>query len=175
MGQALDLVDNPVLNSRREQVLIPSFSVRETAEIVKSLAASMDLDKIPIGEAGFTLGDAFGMLNTDKLIETEGDRVLNMPVTLGQFQDFLKTNSYLQSHRDQAFTVRVTLRELFDILGKDNVRTLIQQRTAAVSRNPLYERSFRNIIDNWLMLGAFILFFAFLSTLALELIDKDKR
>ena len=175
VGQALDLVDNPVLNSRREQVLIPSFSVRETAEIVKSLAASMDLDKIPIGEAGFTLGDAFGMLNTDKLIETEGDRVLNMPVTLGQFQDFLKTNSYLQSHRDQAFTVRVTLRELFDILGKDNVRTLIQQRTAAVSRNPLYERSFRNIIDNWLMLGAFILFFAFLSTLALELIDKDKR
>lgn len=33
----------------------------------------------------------------------------------------------------------------------------------------------KNIAGNWLILGVFILFFAMISTIALELIDKDKR
>ena len=46
---------------------------------------------------------------------------------------------------------------------------------ASASYKPDYERSVRNIVNNWLMLGVYVLIFAMLATLALEMIDHDKR
>ena len=48
-------------------------------------------------------------------------------------------------------------------------------KTAAAAQKPEYERSVRNVINNWLFLFLFICLFAILATISLELIDKDKR
>ena len=38
-----------------------------------------------------------------------------------------------------------------------------------------YDNSWENIVGYWLVLIAFVLVFAILSTITLEFIDKDKR
>ena len=43
------------------------------------------------------------------------------------------------------------------------------------SYNPDYERTLDNVMGNWMMLVLFALAFALLSTLSLEMIDRDKR
>ena len=47
--------------------------------------------------------------------------------------------------------------------------------TAQAAYKQEYERSFENIAGNWVMLVLFILLFAGLATIVLEMIDKDKR
>ena len=107
--------------------------------------------------------------------ESKKDAVLNDPVTLGEIIDFLENNEVLQAHRDRGFTVKMTVGELLEIFGEEKVKDLVQQKTAAASYKAEYERSADNIVENWLSLIGFALLFAFLATLALELIDKDKR
>ena len=63
----------------------------------------------------------------------------------------------------------------FNMSEKDNVKELVQQKTAEAARKEEYDRTRWNIAENWFMLGLFILAFAGLSTIVLELIDKDKR
>ena len=69
----------------------------------------------------------------------------------------------------------MTVQEVMDLFGEDNVRTLVQEKTAQAARKPEYSKTDVNIIKNWLILFAFIGIFALFSTIALELIDKDKR
>jgi hypothetical protein len=61
------------------------------------------------------------------------------------------------------------------MFGEEKLKALVQQKTAEASRKPEYERTTENVLGNWMMLVSFILLFALLSVLALELIDKDKR
>ena len=89
--------------------------------------------------------------------------------------DFLKTNQTVQAQRDKSFTVKMTVGEMLDILGEENVKSFIQRKTAEAAYKPEYESSTRNIVKNWLWLALFIFVFAALSTIVLELIDKDKR
>ena len=51
----------------------------------------------------------------------------------------------------------------------------IEEKTADASYNPDYERTLDNVMGNWMMLVLFALAFALLSTLSLEMIDRDKR
>ena len=64
---------------------------------------------------------------------------------------------------------------LMDIFGEENVKQFIQEKTAQAAYKQEYERSFENIAGNWVMLVLFILLFAGLATIVLEMIDKDKR
>ena len=64
---------------------------------------------------------------------------------------------------------------MLDLVGEDNVKDFLQQKTAEAGRKDEYEKNRLNILQNWLCLGLFILIFALLSTISLELIDKDKR
>ena len=122
-----------------------------------------------------TVEDAVHALRLDELVESRRDAQLNEPITLGEVIDFLKSNDWLQSKRDEAFTVKFTLGEVFDLLGEQNLKTIVQEKTAEAARKPIYERSVDNIVENWVMLGLFIVVFASISVICLELIDKDKR
>ena len=55
------------------------------------------------------------------------------------------------------------------------MKDLVQRKTAAASYKEEYACTDENIIGNWMTLALFVLIFALLSTLALELIDRDKR
>ena len=100
---------------------------------------------------------------------------MNQPVTLGQIADFLKNNSALQARRDQTVSLKGTVGDLLDLAGEENLKAIVQKKTAAASCKEIYDRTPENISGNWAMLGLFALLFALLSTLSLELIDKDKR
>jgi hypothetical protein len=65
--------------------------------------------------------------------------------------------------------------ELVEMIGKDRVKDLLQNRIADASFNPDYEHTKPNVMQYWLTLGLFVLAFAALSTITLEFIDKDKR
>ena len=107
--------------------------------------------------------------------KTGSDEVLSEPVTVGQIMDFIRTNKTLEEKKDQTITVNMTVGEVMDVFGEENVKEFIQQKTAQAAYKQEYERSFGNIAGNWVMLVLFILLFAGLATLVLEMIDKDKR
>ena len=125
--------------------------------------------------ADLTLGEVLDLLHTDRIAEEMGDVKLNDPVTLGDVADFLKNNEAIQARRDDAFTLKVTVGDLFDLFGEDEIREIVQTKTAAAARKAEYDRTEENIVDNWISLALFVLAFAMLATLALEMIDKDKR
>ena len=89
--------------------------------------------------------------------------------------DFLKTNQTVQAQRDKSFTVKMTVGEMLDLLGEDNVKKMVQEKTAEAAFKPEYELTGGNLAINWMALCVFIVGFALLATIALELIDKDKR
>ncbi len=126
-----------------------------------------------------TLGQVLDFLHAqdaaDFIVEHAGEESINPPVTLGQVADFLKNNQALQQRRDRAFTFKTTIGDIFELFGEDNIKALVQEKTAAASYKAMYEKSSRNIVNNWLMLGVFAIAFALLSTIFLKLIDHDKR
>ncbi len=138
-------LENPALEKYRDKQVLKSYTVAEAAGIL-----------------GLEVGDT-------------PDEKLNDPVTAGDIMDFLKNNEALKNNKDQTITLKTTLREVIDIFGEENVRSFVQEKTAAAAYKAEYEQSGGNIIFNWLMLGLYIAVFAILSTVVLELIDKDKR
>jgi hypothetical protein len=107
--------------------------------------------------------------------EGETAQAMTPSVTLGQLVDVMNASEALQGQRDHSFTLRFTVGEVLELLGEERVRTAVQTATAQGARNPAYESSKSNIVDNWIALGVFAAAFALLSVLVLEFIDKDKR
>ncbi len=125
--------------------------------------------------ATMTLGQVLDALHAEDVIASVSDKQLNQPVTLGQAVDFLKNNEALQNQRDREFTFKTTIGDLFDLVGEENVKRVVQEKTAAASHKDEYERTVENVVENWAVLILFTLAFAALATISLELIDKDKR
>lgn len=168
VGAILDKLDNPALEKKRNDVIVKSYTVAELAQLLAD--PSLGLRDRKIGDT--TLGEALDQLAQDP--EASGSTV-NSAITVGNVVDFLKTSPAVRSHRDKTFTFKATVGELMDVVGEENVREFVMRKTAEASRKPEYDRTVKNIVKNWLMLGVFILVFAALATIALELIDKDKR
>ena len=202
VGEVAEIVSNAdeYLNLR-DRVVVRPFTLREAAEailnadglkdirdhkliadktvgdvltsLVNSEKAAVLLDK-EIGKS-VTLGQVLDKLHTDDLVKASSDVQVNPPVTVGTVVDFLKNNEALKAQRDKTITVKTTVGEIMDLFGEENVKEFVQQKTAEAAHKDEYENSLRNIAENWLMLGVFILAFAMLATIVLEMIDKDKR
>ena len=145
VGELMDFLDNPALEKYREKEVIRSFTVGEAAEF---LGVEEEKD------------------STEKL---------NGPITVGHVIDSLKDSETLKARKDQTFTLKTTLGEMIDLFGEENVRDFIQEKTAAAAYKTEYENTRGNIIGNWTVLFLFIMVFALLATIMLEMIDKDKR
>ena len=125
--------------------------------------------------ATLTLGQVLDALHAEEMVASLQDSQLNPSITLGQAADFLKNNEVLQAERDREFTFKTTIGDLFDLVGEENVKTLVQQKTAQASRIADYDRTVDNVVDNWVTLFLFVIAFAALATISLEFIDKDRR
>ena len=134
----------------------------------------MDLSPETAAEAAETIASDL-LSGRRESRDTVRDEVLNGPITVGQIADFLRENKALQDRRDQTITLKATVGDLLDLFGEERVKNLVQTKTAEAAYKPEYARTFQNIAWNWLMLGIFILAFALLATVSLEMIDKDKR
>ena len=202
VGEAAEIVNSAeeYLHLRDREILQP-FTLREIANLIlteDSLRGIRDR-KLPDGrtagelltaavnsreaaalmdmEIGRTviLGQVLDALRVDELAGAASDVVLNQPVTVGAVADFLKNNEALQKMRDRTITLNITVGEVIDFFGEDTVKEFIQQKTAAAAYKAEYENSRDNIISNWFSLLLFIMAFAILATISLELIDKDRR
>ncbi len=173
-----ELIDNILTEDTyadlRSRVLIRGITVES---LLTDLAENEKLQSVLDKEVGktVTLGQVLDFLHADEALKAAEDKTLNQPVTLGQIADLLKDNSALQSKRDKTISLTFTVGDIFDLFGEENIKALVEEKTAAASRKPEYEQTVGNIARNWAMLFVFIVFFAMLSTIALELIDKDKR
>ena len=164
----------------RNTTLIPGVAGSEgltVGRLLQAVLASEDAAPFLDREIGstITLGQVLDALHVEEAAEEHKDLVLNQPVTVGQVLDFVNNNEGLEELRDRSFTFSITVGELISIIGEDKVKEIVQNQTAQAARKPEYDRTAENIIGNWLMLCVFILVFALLSTISLELIDKDKR
>ena len=189
----------------REKEIVHPVTLREVLTYVQGSSAMEGLreKKIPLlGNMGITFGDAvdkvlgseemqsvldegvrttvsFGkvldILQADGFAEENGDVVLNQPVTLGQIIDLLRNNEVIQGKRDFSFDIRLSVGDILEIAGEERVKELVMTKTADAARKPEYDRTLRNIAENWIWLGIFIFLFAAMATISLELIDKDKR
>ena len=149
IGEILDKLDSPVITKRRDTEVINNATIAETAKL---FGVPEELAK-----------------------EILKDNSQNEAVTLGMVVDLLKQNEALQQQRDRTITLKGTVGEVIDLLGEENVRNTIQQKTAAAAHKSEYDSSVRNVVGNWAVLCLFIFGFAMLATIVLELIDKDKR
>lgn len=122
-----------------------------------------------------TLGQALDALDLEEAIQGKEEQTVNQPVTLGQMVDFVGNNQALQAMSDREFTFTATLGDILSLFGEDNVKTLIQEKTAAASRVADYDRTIENVLKNWGALILFAMVFAVLSVMSLEFIDRDKR
>lgn len=168
------ILTEDALKEIRDRELASGMKVGELlSDILNNREAAALLD-MQIGKT-LTLGQILDALHAEDLISATSDIQLNQPVTVGSVVDFLKNNKALKEQRDRTVTLKTTVGNVIDFFGEDNVRNFIQQKTAAAAHKPEYENSIVNIFGNWIMICFFILVFAVLATIALELIDKDKR
>ena len=187
-GQILDMLDSEAVKKRSDMEVMKPFTVGEAADVLSSAdemlhLRDMELTLDPASENGeggraitVTLGQVLDALHAGELAENMKDQqVLEEPVTLGQVAELLKTNEALQAQRDREYTFQISIGDLFDLLGEENVKSRIQEVTAAASYNADYEQSVGNVVENWIMLFLFVLAFAALATISLEFIDKDRR
>ena len=171
VGQLIDAMDNPVVERNRDKEVLKSFTVAEVADIVSGADSTLHLrDQKVLGE--LTFGEVLDELKKDKDVAGEA---VNKPVTLGELADFIRGNEALKNYRDKSFTLKTTIGEAMDLVGEEKVKDLVQKKTAQAAYKKQYETSLNNILDNWFMICVFIFLFAVLSTIVLELIDKDKR
>ena len=157
--------DKELIGGKTVGDLLTAFAEEEKA------APLLDLE---FGKT-ITLGQVLDALHAEDLVKAVSDVQLNKPVTVGTIVDFLKNNSAIQARRDKAITLKTTVGEVIDLFGEENVKEFVEKKTAAAAYKPEYESSRKNIAKNWLMLGVFIVVFAIMATIILELIDKDKR
>ena len=168
VGEILDKLDNPAVERQRDREIVKAFTVGELAKMLADPSAGVA--DMKVGEQ--TLGEILVELQKDE--ELSGKQA-TAAITVGDAVDFLRNNQAIQEQREKTFTLKAKVGDLFEMIGEENVKNFVQQKTAEASFKPEYVRSEGNILRNWLFLGLFILVFAALSTIVLELIDKDKR
>ncbi len=176
------VLDNSVLSPLRDLVLKEDKDKNEKTTIgsfLRELLGDKDKDLQEALDKEFgptiTIGQLLDTIHADKIIESIKDTQLNQPITVGKLIDFVKNNETIQGMKDKEITLKFKVGQVFDLIGEENLKELVERKTAEASRKAIYEKTPENIAKNWLMLGAFILIFAALSVIVLEMIDKDKR
>ncbi len=161
LGQILDGLDSPALEKYRDTEVIRSFTAEEISEMLgfAEEAPALPPEDTQPGE--------------DAALPEDTQRT--PPVTVGMIADFLRSSEVLQQERDKTITLKMTVGDVLDLLGEENVKNYVQTKTAEAAYKDIYKQSEKNIYGNWVVLGLFIVLFALMSTIALELIDKDKR
>ncbi len=142
--------------------------------VLAELAQDDELMNIQLGKT-ITLGDVLDKLHAQELVDSISDVQVNEPVALGRIVDVIRNNESLRARKDRTFTLKTTVGDLLDVFGEENVKELIESKTAAAAHKDEYEKSVGNVAGNWIMLFLFTLLFACMSVIALKLIDKDKR
>ena len=160
------------VNNMKNSEIHETVTVGQILDVLNSDAMAKHRDDVVIET--LTVGDAAKLLDFPALFD-ESTELIQEPVTFGELLEFANNNALVQSRRDEEIPIDTSVADILNILGEKNVQVFIQQRTAEAGQKKEYASTPDNLLKNWFCLGLFILIFALLSTISLELIDKDKR
>ena len=157
------------LNNMRDSQIDETITVGQILDMLDSPAVEKRRDLEVMDQS--TVSAAAGIAGIPEGMITPAED----SVTLGEVVDFLKGSQWLQENRDKSFRIKATVGEVIEILGEKKVKETIERKTAAAAQKEDYQHTKWNVAENWGMLILFIILFAALATLVLELIDRDKR
>ena len=160
------------VNNMRNSEIHETVTVGRVLDVLNSDTMAKYRDDVVIET--LTVGDAAKLLDLPVFFN-ESAELIREPVTFGELLEFANNNAWVQSQRDEEIPINTSVGEILNILGEENVKTFIQQKTAEAGQKKEYASTPENVFKYWFSLGLFILIFALLSTISLELIDKDKR
>ncbi len=160
------------VNSMRNSEIHEEITVGQILDILNSEAMTKHRDHVVTGPV--TAAQLADLLNLGE-VKNKDTLIIEEPVTLGELIDFANSSELIQKQKDKKIPIDTTVGDVLDLVGEQNVKVYIQQKTAEAGRKDQYESTPYNMMINWFCLGLFILLFALLSTISLELIDKDKR
>ena len=134
-------------------------------------------------KATFTVGQILDYLGDPKNPAAEqirsvaltGDSSLLGTVTIGMVVDEVNASEDSERFRSQTIPIETTVGEVIKMLGEQEVREYVETRATESAQVSDYDYDWRNVAAYWLCLILFAVVFAGLSTITLELIDKDKR
>ena len=168
------LTSESMADFRATTIGITGVTVETLLEIIQNAEGLKDTLDTPLGKSR-TIGELLDSLNADGIMEEYKDKTIGGEMEAGTAIDRLAQNQDVQAHFGDSYTFKGTIGSIIRMLGEDNVRTLLQERIKDASYNADYENSSSNILGYWFALVRFIIVFAFLATLFLENVDKDKR
>ena len=96
-------------------------------------------------------------------------------ITVGTVVDTVNASEESNQLRSQTIPIETTVGEVIEILGEQEVREYVETKATESAQVSDYDYNKLNVTVYWLSLILFALVFAGLSTLTLELIDKDRR
>ena len=144
---------------------------------MKCVAAQADNNNLPF----VTISEMLGKMQDN---EVEVELTLPKMLTLLSAVDdedvkeavrTLQESPELQDYDEEGILLRTTVGTILKAAGEQEMKAYLEERAAAASYKPEYEHTKENIAGYWRILVLFALGFAFLATIMLEFIDKDKR
>ncbi len=154
---------------RENEVSIPS------SDDVTAMLSSKEFSELSSGELP-AISEVTGFLKTLMNAEkNENSAQERKKVKLGKVIDFLADSQYIQDQRDLSYSFSTTIGEIIDMVGREKMKTYIQEETARANHVTAYENTRENIQSYWLHIGAFAVVFSLLAVVFLEFVDKDKR
>ena len=105
---------------------------------------------------------------------TDGKSLLGV-VTVGMVVDMVNGSEDSKQLRSQTIPIDTTVGEVIKMLGEQKVREYVETRATESAQVSAYDYNKLNVASYWLSLVFFALVFAGLSTVTLEMIDRDKR
>ena len=134
-------------------------------------------------KATFTVGQVLDYLGDPnnpaaeqiRSVALTGDNSLLGTVTIGMVVDEVNASEDSEQFRSQTIPIETTVGEVIKMLGEQEVKEYVETRATESAQVSDYDYDWRNVAVYWLCLILFAVVFAGLSTITLELIDKDKR
>ena len=178
LGEVMDFLQRedlpPIHDFREREYQVPTM---------EQVFAAFNIDPdAKLGESQFSFNQLMMLSEQaaavrDALPTKEITPADEQPTTfkIGQVIDTLAKITEEQGLRDESYNFSTTVGQVLDLIGREKAETYVKTMTADANRKPFYEHSRENVLTYWLPMCLFIAFFAILSVIFLEFVDKDKR
>ena len=146
------------------------FTVKmNVGEVLDKILASDDVvamrDKRPF--EGMTVRKILKESGIESLLDKYSDVEIKAGVSVGKIIDTLLGLDAVQNFRDVDLDLSFTIGELIDMLGEENVKKYVIEKTSEAISVPEYEHTRENVLHYWRILSLFIVAFATASILAI--------
>lgn len=172
LGKTMDFLSDDskslVHDIRENVIVIPS------ADDVAAMLESPEFIGLTSGEPA--AAEAAGIVKTlMSTNQTDAPVQERKKVKLGRVIDFLAQTQYVRDQRDLSYSFSTTIGEIIDLVGREKMKTYVQEETARANYVKAYENTKDNIGTYWFHIVSFSVIFSLLAVVFLEFVDRDKR